>query len=313
MLRKLLVALSATVVLAIGGFVAFLYLAPETFTRVVVEAGRSHAELTRKEIVLPDGLRYVYLEGGQGEPLLLLHGFGANKDAFVQIAPHLVKHYRLILPDHIGFGESSHPADADYGPEAQAGRLHALLQALGIRGKVHVGGNSMGGLIALHYGARFPGETASLWLLDPAGVTSAPQTEFLKAVFSGPKNPLLIRNVDDLDYVVSQVASKPLYIPKPMLAVLAQERIANYTLEQKIAGQLFKDHTEQRVAGLALPTLIVWGDEDRLLSPAGADILHALLPNSRVTLMKGIGHIPMIEDPAATAADYLRFAASLGH
>ncbi len=311
MLRKFVIVLLATIAVSFGGLVAFMYAAPEAFTRVVIDAGRSNAKLERKEIVLPDGLRYVYLEGGQGEPLLLLHGFGANKDAFVQIAPYLVKSHHLIIPDHIGFGESAHPAEANYGPDAQAERLHALLLALGIRGKVHVGGNSMGGLIALHYGIRFPAETADLWLLDPAGVMSAPPTDFFKSVMTAPKNPLLVSSADDLAYVITQVATKPPFIPRPMLEVLAQERIANQTLEKKIIGELFLDHTEERAAGITAPTLIVWGADDKLLAPASAEILHKRIANSQVIMMPGIGHIPMIEDPAATAADFHRFQAAL--
>ena len=310
-MKKFIGVLFAAAFLFIGGLVAFLYLAPETFTRLAVEAGRSSAGLARKEILLPDGLRYVYLEGGQGEPLLLLHGFGANKDSFVPIAPLLARHYRLIVPDHVGFGESAHPAQANYGPDAQAERLHALLQAIGIKGPVHVGGNSMGGLVALHYGLLHPTETASLWLLDAAGATSAPPTEFLKAAFSGSKNPLLVGNTDDLTYLLSKAVAKPPFIPRPVLEVFARERIANQALEKRIFGELFQDRTEERIKGLSVPTLIVWGDRDQLLPPAAAEIFHRLLPDSQVVIMPGIGHMPMIEDPAQTAADYLRFRSSL--
>ena len=74
MLRKFVIVLLATIAVSFGGLVAFMYAAPEAFTRVVIDAGRSNAKLERKEIVRTDGLRYVYLEGGQGEPRLLLLG-----------------------------------------------------------------------------------------------------------------------------------------------------------------------------------------------------------------------------------------------
>ena len=95
-----------------------------------------------------------------------------------------------------------------------------------------------------------------------------------------------------------------------MLQVFAKERINNLELEKKIFTRLFNNHTEERVKGLTVPTLIVWGDEDKLLSPAGAEIMHKLLPNSQVILMRGIGHMPMIESPKQTAADFLQFQAS---
>jgi len=129
MVRTIKVTIFALLAVVLG-LVGFLYLAPEQATRLALDAERSHAGLTRKEITLPDGLRYVYLEGGSGETLILLHGFGADKDNFTRVARWLTPHYRVIAPDLPGFGESSHPADADYGPAVQAERMHQLALAL---------------------------------------------------------------------------------------------------------------------------------------------------------------------------------------
>ena len=68
---------------------------------------------------------------------------------------------------------------------------------------------------------------------------------------------------------------------------------------------------EKRVAGLKTPTLIVWGDQDRVLHVSGAEILHKLLPNSQVVIMHGVGHVPMLEQPRQTAEDYLAFRKTL--
>jgi pimeloyl-ACP methyl ester carboxylesterase len=83
---------------------------------------------------IPGGLRHVYLQGGHGDPLLLLHGFGANKDNFTQLAGYLTPHYRVIAPDHIGFGESSHSEDVDYSPASQAARVPLSCGRLASRG-----------------------------------------------------------------------------------------------------------------------------------------------------------------------------------
>src|SRR6516164_4315536 len=104
----------------------------EKLAHLIFDLHRWRSGLSRKEVAIPGGLRYVYLEGGQGEPLILLHGFGANKDNFTPVARFLTPHYRVIAPDHIGFGESSHSQDADYAAPAQAARLHAFTRALGI-------------------------------------------------------------------------------------------------------------------------------------------------------------------------------------
>ncbi len=142
-------ALVVVAILAVTALVAIglVYLAPERATRFAIDLERRRAGLVRKEIDLPGGLHFAYLEGGQGEALMLLHGFGADKDNFTRVARFLTGHYRVIAPDHIGFAESSHLPDADYAPTAQVQRLRALAQALGVR-DLHLGGSSMGGQIA---------------------------------------------------------------------------------------------------------------------------------------------------------------------
>ncbi len=267
---------------------------------------RKRAGLVRKEIDLPDGTHYVYLEGGEGEPLMLLHGFGGNKDNFTRVACFLTSHYRVIVPDHIGFGESAHPQDADYSPMAQADRLHTLTQASGIQ-SVHVGGNSMGGQIAMTYAALYPDEVKSLWLLDPAGVWSAPESEVRKIIVETGRNPLIVRNEDEFAQLFAMVMNEPPFVPRPILNVMAKERIRNYALEERIFKQLVGDSVEERVRGMKTPTLIVWGDKDRLVNVATADFLHKLLPNSQVVIMSGVGHVPMLERPRQSAEDYLRF------
>ena len=303
---RMLTILAVVIVIVAAAGVGFVYLAPETATRAFINLERWRAGLVRKEIRLPDGTHYVYLEGGQGEPLMLLHGFGGNKDNFTRVARFLTSQYRVIVPDHIGFGESAHPQDADYSPAVQAERLHLLASALGIA-SLHLGGNSMGGQIALSYAVLYPAEVKSLWLLDPAGVWSAPESEVRKIIKDTGRNPLTPRNEEEFAALLPFVMADPPFVPRPIMNVLARERIRNFDLEQRIFMQIAGDSVEQRVNGLATPSLIVWGDQDRLIDVATADILQKLLPKSQVIIMPGIGHVPMIERPRQTADDYLRF------
>jgi len=308
---RLLRAFSALVVTLLLAATAFVQLAPATATRLAFDVERDRSGLVRKEIELPGGLRYVYLEGGSGQPLVLFHGFGADKDNFTRVARFLTPHFRVILPDHVGFGESSRPEDADYTAEAQAARLRGFVAALGL-GRVHLGGNSMGGHIALAYAAAHAGEVASLWLLDPGGIWSAPKSELVEVIEATGRNPLMARNEDEFVQVFEFAMHDPPYVPRAMLNVLARERMANFVLEQKIFDQIRDDGgIEERIRGLATPSLIVWGREDRAIHVGTADVLRALLPNSEVIVMDDIGHLPMIEAPERSADDYLRFRASL--
>jgi pimeloyl-ACP methyl ester carboxylesterase len=282
----------------------------ETLTHLALAARRRRSGLARKEIEIPGGLRYAYLEGGHGEPLVLLHGFGANKDNFTPVARYLTPNYRVIAPDHIGFGESSHPQDADYATPAQAARLRAFVRALGLT-RFHLGGSSMGGQISLTYSALYPAEVISLWLLDSGGVWSAPKSERQKIVEAGGCNPLMARTEQEFAQIPAFVMSKPPHYPRFMLNVMAQERIKNFDLEQRIYSEDVAYQMEPHIAGLETSTLIVWGREDRSHNVAAAEILHKLLPNSEVIIIPDAGHLPMIEQPERCAGDYLMFRQSL--
>lgn len=280
---------------------------PLTHAALALDRGRSGVE--RHEIVLSDGTRVVYLEGGQGEPLVLAHGFGADKDNFTRVARWLVPHYRVIVPDLVGFGESSHPADADYRYAAQAERLRAFAQALGLS-RVHLGGSSMGGGIAMSYAVQHPQEVASLWLIDTAGLPEAPTPE-LRALLERGDNPLMVRKEEDFERLMAFTMNERPWIPGFVRDMMARERIANQALEDRIFEQIFADSLSEVVTGLQVPTLITWGARDRSLNVATAEILHAKLPNSQVDVMPGIGHLPMVERPGQSAETYLRFRAGL--
>ena len=278
----------------------------EKLTYFTSDLLRRRSGLKLKEIRIADELRYVYLEGGQGEPLLLLHGFGANKDNFTPIARFLTPHYRLIIPDLIGFGHSSHPQDTDYAPPVQAARLRALMQALGIK-RIHLGGSSMGGQISLTYASLYPTDVVSLWLLACGGVWSAPKSEHQQIMETGGRNRLMARTEEEYRQILPFVMDKPPYIPRFMLSVMARERIQNFDLEQRIYDAHIAYEMEPHIAGLTTPTLIVWEKEDRTHNAAAAEILHRLLPNSEVIILPGAGHLPMIEQPKRCADDYLKF------
>jgi len=272
---------------------------------------RAHAGLARKEITLADGTHIAYLEGGSGEPLVLVHGFGADKDNFTRVSRWLTPHYRVIVPDLVGFGESSHLRDADYHYAAQASRVRAFVQALALT-RVDLGGNSMGGGIAMSYAAQFPQEVHSLWLVDCAGIAEAPPGELAKIVAATGQNPLMITKESDFPAFLKFVMSDPPYIPGPVMDTLARERIANQDLERKVFAQIATDSVSDAIRGLPTPTLIVWGDEDRVLSADTVPMLKALLPDAQSIVMPHVGHAPMIERPQQAAEDYLRFRAQVG-
>ena len=279
-------------------------------TQKLVQYERNKSDLAVKALTLSSGDKMVYAENGNvaGEPLLLIHGFGGNKDNFTRIANQL-EGYHLIIPDLLGFGESSKPMTADYRSEAQATRLHELLQAKGLTSNIHVGGNSMGGAISVAYAAKYPKEVKSLWLVDSAGFWSAGVPKSLESA-TLENNPLLINNKEDFYKMYDFVMYKPPYIPKSVKAVFAQERINNKELDAKILEQIVTDSVEERakiIAKYNIPTLVVWGDKDQVIKPKTTKLIKEIIPQAQVIIMPEVGHVPMVEAVKDTANDYKAF------
>ena len=283
-------------------------------TQKIIQYERSKSDLDVKSLTLASGDKMVYAENGNvaGEPLLLIHGFGGNKDNFTRIARQL-EGYHLIIPDLLGFGESSKPMSADYRSEAQATRLHELLQAKGLTSNIHIGGNSMGGAISVAYAAKYPSEVKSLWLVDSAGFWSAGIPKSLEGA-TLENNPLLVNNNEDFYNMYEFVMYKPPYLPKSIKAVFAQERIANKALHAKILEQIITDNVEERaqvIAQYKIPTLVVWGDKDQVIKPETVNVIKEIIPQAQVIMMPEVGHVPMVEALDETANDYKAFREGL--
>jgi pimeloyl-ACP methyl ester carboxylesterase len=290
------------------GLAVVYFLFPDVALELLRNTERRAAGLQQHSIEV-GGLHIEYLEGGQGDPLVLLHGFGANKDNWTRIGKHLTPHFRVIAPDLPGFGESTRDPEADYTITVQAKRVHAFARALGLS-SFHLGGSSMGGMIAGTYAARYPNELKSLWLIAPGGVASAEPSEMLQRLKAGKPNPLLANNAQEYDRLLDFVFVKRPFIPGPIKRHLAQEAIKNRPLNQSIIKQIRAEQVsplEVLLEGLPVPACIVWGSGDRVLHVSGAKVLHAVMPEAEAVVMEGVGHLPMIERPKETAAFYLRF------
>ena len=279
-------------------------------TQKIIQYERNKSDLEVKSLTLTSGDKMVYAENGNlaGEPLLLIHGFGGNKDNFTRIADKL-EGYHLIIPDLLGFGDSSKPMTADYRADAQATRLHELMQAKGLTSNTHVGGNSMGGAISVAYAAKYPKEVKSLWLVDTAGFWSAGVPKSLEGA-TLENNPLLINSKEDFYKMYDFIMYKPPYIPKSVKAVFAQERINNKALDAKILQQIITDNVEERakiIAKYNIPTLVVWGDKDQVIKPETTKLIKEIIPQAQVIIMPDVGHVPMVEAVKDTANDYKAF------
>ncbi len=300
-----------TLLLIVVCLMVFIQLKPDTASRWGLGLERKRSGLVLKSQAIA-GFDIPYLEGGQGEVLVLVHGFGGDKDNFTRMARFLTPHFRVIQPDLPGFGDATRNPAARYRMADQVERLHAFFQALGVQ-KMIFGGNSMGGFIACEYAARYPDQVKALWLLDAAGTATAHDSPMLQHYLDTGDSPLLLRSQADVARLIRATMARPPYFPGFLKRTLGARAIADYALHSEIIKDLSQHSPmlETRYTTLPTPALIVWGAEDGILNPAASQVQEQLFPQHQTIVMQGIGHLPMLEAPAQTAQDFMKFAKTL--
>ncbi len=288
------------------------WFAPAAVFRQLQNALRRKARLTRKTITV-DGIDWPYLEGGpaDGETVVLVHGFGADKDNWAFYAPHLTDQYHVIIPDLPGFGESDLSTERDYAISAQTARLVRFLDALGVD-RCHLSGNSMGGFIALQAALDHPHKLTSLTLLNNAGVVGANESE-LQQLASEGQSPLVVRAPADVDRLLAFVAHKPRPIPAQFKKVMFNDAKRREALLDQIFAVIAEDSlnnpVNDRLGEINTPTLVIWGRHDRLIDVSSVPVLQQGIKGCEAVIFEHIAHVPMIEDPKALASAHLPFLA----
>jgi len=305
-MEKIIFSIFAIIVLAI---VSVYFFMPGTMFGFIQKMERKTGGLHEKNITV-NGLKIHYLEGGKGDFLVLIHGFGANKDNWTRISKFLTPYFHVIAPDLPGFGESNKEPNDKYTIKDQAMFIKRFVDKIGIK-SFHIGGNSMGGNISGQYAALFQDDLKSLFLIAPGGVISSKPSKMYQMLKKDKPNPLVARNPEEYEKLLEFVFVKKPFIPGPMKSYLTEVAIENQNLNKKIF-QLLKDPNlnepmESLLKNVDIKTFILWGSEDRILHSSGAKILGSIVKNSKVTVLKNVGHVPMIEVPEKTAKLYLEF------
>lgn len=270
----------------------------------------------RHRTVVVDGYAWHYLDsGGEGRPVVLLvHGFGADKDNWLAYARLLRRRFRVVAPDLPGFGDTAREPGRDYSIAAQAEGLARFAAALGLA-RAHVAGNSLGGLIAAWLALRHPGFVASLALLDSAGVDGARKSEADLAIDRG-ENPFAIDDYAAFEAMLARLAYRPPRLPGFLKRALYAEmrRRQPFLKSQlwKLVAEMRSDLLAEQLPRLQVPVLVLWGREDRLVDVSSAVAIHQRVPGSRLVILDEVGHVPMFEAPRETALHHERFIDGLG-
>jgi len=271
-----------------------------------IDGQRRDAKLTIKSVDIPD-FKIVYAEGGTGDTIIMVHGFGGSKDNWLKMAKYFTPNYRVIIPDLPGHGESSKPQNAKYNHMSQVERLNLFAKELKLA-KFHLVGSSMGGNIAGNYAADYPEMVSTLALFDASGVASPIISELFLLLKKG-QNPLIVEKVNDYDKFLEFVFVKPPQSPAFINQYLAQQAIEYAPLKKKIGNDMWPDTfiLGKKLNKITAPTLIVWGDSDKVLHISSVPIFEKNIKNSKSVIVKECGHLPMMEKPEETATIYQDF------
>jgi pimeloyl-ACP methyl ester carboxylesterase len=261
---------------------------------------------------LADGDVHVVQDGRPGAPaLLLIQNAAAPIDLWDPVVPALAGAYRVIRVDLLGHGRPG-PA-ARYDVPAQASRAGAALDRLGV-GRVTVIGHSSGGMVAAALAEQRPGQVAALVLINTgpspdAKLPDPPLARLLNVPLAGRllwrlKTEATIRKAAHTAF------TRPVDIPDAFIAHMQGMTYRSFTATMRgYWDYLGQRSIPDRIAGLGLPVLVIFGSEDRRWRSSSA-AAYRDVPGARVELLPGVGHTPIVEDPQTTAKLLLAFAAA---
>ena len=240
--------------------------------------------------------------------VVLVHGFTGSKENWYPLAERLGGHYRLVIPDLPGWGESQRIAGADYGFLAQADRLAQFLKAIRRDGSpIVLVGHSMGGGIVALVAADHPDLVARVALIDAAGVRFR-DNRFGEEVLAGG-NPFAVRDEGSLqrylDTVFSDRAAQP-PLPWPVSRAVIDWRIAQAPFEQQVLERIGRSSERflpgEAASAIRQPALLLWCRQDKVIDISAMALYAARMPQAMQVSLDGCGHMSIMERPDDVAA-----------
>jgi pimeloyl-ACP methyl ester carboxylesterase len=251
------------------------------------------------------------------EPIIFIHGLSGCWQNWLEQVPHFARDRRVIAVDLPGFGHSEMPAE-QISMSGYADAIDALMTELGAD-TAQIVGNSMGGFIGAELAIKHPARVERLVLVAAAGLSiESIRTQRSHGLRHRAENVVFF-SLGNLAARSHQVALRPRLRHALLLLVAAHpSKLPGPLAAQQVLGSGkpgFSDALEamcryplrERLEKIACPTLIVWGDKDRLVPPKDASVFEQLIPGSRKIVYGDTGHVTMMERPARFNADVRTF------
>ena len=310
------IAITLGVFIALVGGLLLVFQVPD----IPVETLRAKygSPASRYVEVAPGTVIHVRDEGPRdGFPVVLIHGSNASLHTWEPWVARLSPTYRIISFDLPAHGLSGPVPSRDYSQAAYVGVTEKLVDQLGLT-RFAIAGNSMGGGVAWHYAAAHPDKVAALILVDSVGQPE-PGKSSAPIGFRIARIPMLR---DLLASVLPRrMIEQSLHQSVSVQSIVTPAAVDRYwellrypgnrsATMDRFAGYKRQDDTAL-LARLTMPVRIVWGREDKLIPVGSAAWFASHLPNARVTILDGIGHLPMEEAPDRALAPVLPLLATV--
>ena len=241
--------------------------------------------------------------GGEGLPILFLHGVGSDKSVWRPQLAHFGGRRRALALDYPGYGESEFYPNATRDDFAAA--ILAAMEALGV-GRAHVCGLSLGGVIAIAMHALAPQRCASLILADSFAVHPDGNGIFERSTEASRLMGMRALAETRVDMLLGSAATAELRaeVVETMAAI-------DPTAYRTGADAVWLADQRDRARAIDAPTLVLCGSEDRITPPALSEELARLIPGAKLELIEAAGHLANAEQPAAFNAAIDRFLADV--
>lgn len=253
-----------------------------------------------------NGILVHYRDEGDGFPILLLHGSFSSLHTFEGWTKYLKKDFRVLRMDLIGFGLTGPCHENTYTIQNHLRYICKFLDMMDIK-KCHIAGNSLGGWLAWEFALKYPRRVEKIILLDAAGFIDP---QHIPLPFKMARNPLFGRVVKyAIQRNILEGFVKQVYGDKRKATTQVIDRYYDLFSSQgnpeafiHFVNSKLKDHTHY-LKKIQHPTLIIWGSKDTWLPIEHGYRFKKRMPNAKMIIYKGVGHIPMEEVPRLTAKD----------
>lgn len=259
-----------------------------------------------------DGLATSYLEAGQGDPVVLLHGgeFGAGAElGWERVIGELAEHYRVLAPDMLGFGESAKVVDFNDGRGMRIRHIARFCAELGL-GQAHFVGNSMGAINLLVDATSDTPRLRMRSLTAICGGGEIQRNEHSAALYDYDATPDGMRRIVTALFADPAYPADETYVQRryeSSIAPGAWESLAAARFRRPGLDAPAMPSAQRAYDRIGVPTMIIEGDRDKLLPSGWAADIAGQIAGARSAVIAGAGHCPQIEQPAALTAVLLEF------